>query len=201
MACFQELCRVQITWLRAGNVCQQSKLAFNDYSRRNVIACVTDASELVYRPARKNTIIEALLNRNNRSLLEECISSEDPLVEVCVPVTLYEFCPLDTIEGCLEAGMFERGATALFSSHLEQLAAMGEYFDSLGRSVQRGCWGRTVCFHTLWVFKAGNLDRNASLDCELAGYIDLGRVPLGVFAENPPSRTRPAPSEQFAPKP
>jgi len=48
-----------------------------------------------------------------------------------------------------------------------------------GQVVQAGCWGSSVCFHSLWLIQSpeGGLD--------FAGYVDLTRVPLGLFAEKP----------------
>lgn len=190
MPCFQELCRVQMTWLRAGDLCLQSKLGLNDYARRNVVAqFAAQANPLCQFPT-KDRLLEAMLTRNHRSLLEESASPEDPLVRVCVPVTLYQFDPMDTTEGWLEAGIFERGASLMFVPHLRELAEIGEHFVDSGRSINRGCWGSSVCFHTLWVFKNTSFEPGVALEAELAGYVDLGRVPLGLFAETAPVRRR-----------
>ena len=120
-----------------------------------------------------------MLASSPRFLLEGGCSTDDPLVKVHVAVKIYEFELAGIIDGWLGQEMVERGADYLFSPFLAELDNVAAHLARQGQVVQSGCWGSSVCFHSLWLIQSpkGGL--------EFAGYVDLTRVPLGLFAEKP----------------
>ena len=181
MAYLQEICRVRISWLRPGQVCLKSKLGLDEYSARNVTARFHRLTGTLCTPLSKEQSLNAMLSSTPRFLLEGGCSTDDPLVKVHVAVKFYEFELAGIIDGWLGQEMVERGADNLFSPFLTELDNVAIHLARKGQVVQAGCWGSSVCFHSLWLIQSpeGGLD--------FAGYVDLTRVPLGLFAEKPPA--------------
>ncbi len=185
MARFQELCRVRICWLKPGDLCLESKLGLNEYAERNVIARFEGEGRTVYQHLNNEMMLAAMLDWHNRCLLEGGYSRQNPPVQVLVPVTIYEFDVAVTTEGWLASEMMEGGAIRLFGDYLQELEETGKSLRDSGRTIDRGSWGLSVCFHTLWVFHAGAGDSQDEVTREFAGPIDLNRVPLSLFVQSP----------------
>jgi hypothetical protein len=181
----QELCRVRIGWLRAGQVCLKSKLGLDEYSARNVAVRFGGSTNPLWTPLSKEQSLNAMLASSPRFLLEGGCSTDNPLVKVHVAAKFYEFELAGVLDGWLGQEMVERGAESLFSPFLTELDNVAAHLARHGQVVQSGCWGSSVCFHTLWLIHTpkGGLD--------FAGYVDLTRVPLGLFAEKPPASSHP----------
>ena len=179
MTHLQELCRVRIGWLRPGQVCLKSKLGLDEYSARNVTARFESSTGTLCTPLSKEQSLNAMLSSSPRFLLEGGCSTDDPLVKVHVAVKLYEFEIAGIVDGWLGQEMVEHGAENLFSPYLSELDNVAFHLARQGQVVQAGCWGSSVCFHSLWLIQSpqGGLD--------FGGYVDLTRVPLGLFAEKP----------------
>jgi hypothetical protein len=175
----QELCRVRISWLRAGQVCLKSKLGLDEYSARNVATRFSRSTAVICTPLSKEQSLNAMLASTPRFLIEGGCSTDNPLVKVHVATKFYEFELADVVDGWLGQEMVERGADHLFSPFLTELDNIASHLARQGQVVQAGCWGSSVCFHSLWLIHSPN----GGLD--FAGYVDLTRVPLGLFAEKP----------------
>ena len=175
----QELCRVRITWLRAGQVCLKSKLGLDEYSARNVVTRFSRSVSAACSPLSKEQSLNAMLSSTPRFLIEGGCSTGNPLVKVHVSVKFYEFELAGVVDGWLGQEMVERGADYLFSPFLTELDNIAAHLARQGQVVQAGCWGSSVCFHSLWLVHSpkGGLS--------FAGHVDLTRVPLGLFAERP----------------
>jgi hypothetical protein len=184
MPYLQELCRVRIGWLRPGQVCLKSKLGLDEFSARNVTARFDRLTGALCTPLSKERSLNAMLASTPRFLLEGGCSTDNPLVKVHVAVKFYEFELAGITDGWLGQEMMERGADSLFSPFLAELDDVAIHLARQGQVVQSGCWGSSVCFHSLWRIQIpeGDLD--------FAGYVDLTRVPLGLFAEKPPVSSR-----------
>ena len=176
---FQELCRVRISWLRAGQVCLKSKLGLDEYSARNVVTRFSRPGGVVWTPLSKEQSLNAMLSSTPRFLIEGGCSMDNPLVKVHVAAKFYEFELAGVVDGWLSQEMVERGADYLFSPFLTELDNIAAHLARQGQVVQAGCWGSSVCFHSLWLVQSpqGGL--------VFAGCVDLTRVPLGLFAERP----------------
>jgi hypothetical protein len=196
MAHFQELCRVRVWWLQPGHVCLKSKLGLDEYSDRNVVARFEGSSESAWRPVNNETSLRAMLSPTLRFLLDGGCSAENPLVQVRLPAVVYEFDLAGTVEGWLGSELVDRGAGQVFSPHLNDLDMIADYLARQGQAVDRGCWGTSVCFHTLWLVDANVTPPGLSF----AGFLDLTRVPLGLFAERPPVDPSPAKVAAAQPK-
>jgi hypothetical protein len=186
----QELCRVRLWWLQPGHVCVKSKLGLNDYAQRNVVARYALDQEPLCTPLSKEASLSAVLYSNSRFLLESNCARENPLVKVRIPVTLFEFDLLDTTEGWLLSELVQSGAEAMFGKHLDELENVALYLANRGQGTDRGVWGTSVSFHCLWVFKQIQTPKDTQISCEFGGYVDLTRVPLGLFAEKPELQQR-----------
>src|SRR5262249_32017231 len=123
---------------------------------------------------------------------EAGVSRENPLVKVRVPITLFEFDLLDTMDGWLLTELVQRGADGMFGNHLQELENVANYLADKGHTSDLGAWGVSVSFHCLWVFKFKEKNLESQLSCHFAGYVDLTRVPLGLFAEKPVLQPRPS---------
>ena len=179
MSYLQELCRVRIGWLRRGQVCLKSKLGLDEYSARNVTARFDRTTGALCAPLSKEQSLNAMLAASPRFLLEGGCSTDNPLVKVHAAVKFYEFELAGVVDGWLGQEMVEHGAEKLFSPFLTELDNVAMHLARRGQVVDAGCWGTSVCFHSLWLIRS----TKGSLD--FGGYVDLTRVPLGLFAEKP----------------
>jgi hypothetical protein len=179
MSYLQELCRVRIVWLRRGQVCLKSKLGLDEYSVRNVTSRFDRTTGALCAPLSKEQSLNAVLTSSHRFLLDGGCSTDNPLVKVHAAVKLYEFDLAGVVDGWLGQEMMEHGAEHLFSPFLTELDNVAMHLARQGQVVDAGCWGSSVCFHSLWLIQS----TKGSLD--FGGYVDLTRVPLGLFAEKP----------------
>jgi len=177
----QELCRIRISWLRPGQVCLKSKLGLDEYSARNVATRFDGSTGVLYTQLSKEQSLNAMLAAPPRFLLEGGCSTDNPLVKVHVAVKFYEFELAGIVDSWLCQEIVARGADDLFSPFLTDLDNVAIHLARQGQVAQAGCWGSSVCFHSLWLIRSpeGGLD--------FAGYVDLTRVPLGLFAEKAPA--------------
>lgn len=175
----QELCRVRVSWLLSGQVCSRRMLGLDEYGSRNVIARFERSIEPVCTPLTKEQCLNAMLSCAPRFLLGGGCSAADPLVRVNTATLIYEFEPAGVSEGWLSSRLVESGAESLFGPFARDLDAVAANLASQGQALDSGCWGKSVCFHTLWLIKL------APGTMEFLGCVDLARVPLSLFVEKP----------------
>jgi len=189
MPSIQELCRVRITWLKPGDVCLETKLGLSEFSQPNLVARSSTEDGIAYRELDKEDLLDAMLRPDNRVLLEGAHCENNSVVEVIAPVTVYEFDVTDTAEAWLARDAMESGAEAMFEEHLDELHNIGLYLWNRGKYVDRGRWGISVCFHTLWVYKTKPSTGNYSR--QFAGLVDVESMPLSLFAQKPAAQSLP----------
>jgi hypothetical protein len=178
----QELCAVRMTWLQPGQICLLSKLGLNDFAERSVLARHRASSRPIWAPVSNDRLLSALLGSPLPH--RDCPSANNPLVKVRVSVTIYEFEPA----GCqtwLADHIAELGAETVFGADLAELDDIGAQVRIKGDFADRGAFGVTVAFQTLWVTNLKPEAVGWKGVRELCGYIDLTRVPLTLFAEKP----------------
>src|SRR5512138_2974909 len=120
----------------------------------------------------------------NQKFMPRCWAG-DRLIQVLTPVTVFEFEAVETKDSRLAPALKEHGAANIFERHLDELERMGQGLRVAGQSHDRGRWGICVYLHALWVFPA-RLETKTALELELAGHVDLYRLPLAMFAEKAP---------------
>jgi hypothetical protein len=179
MPLLQQLCRIRISWLRAGHICLRRKLGLDEFAPRNVVARFESLEEPACTPLTKERTLNAVLSSAPRFLLEGGCSEDNPLVHMHVGVTLYEFEPACAGEGWLGAKIVEQGAENLFSEFIYELDNVAAHLAAQGQVTHDICWGSSVCFHSLW-----RIDL-ADETIHFLGFIDFARMPLGLFAEKP----------------
>ncbi len=177
----QELCGVRVCWLSPGHVCQESRLGLNEYAQPNVAAKCAHATKPLCRRLRREEVLAALLD--GVQCWFSASAANDPLVEVCSPVTIFEFETADTPGSRLVAGIAEQGAASLFSEHLNDLEVIGLDLAGRGLAVDRGRWGKFVYCTPLWIYPASPPVGETGLKLILAGNVDLYRFPLATCAE------------------
>ncbi len=177
----QELCGLRICWLERGQVCFESMLGLNEHAPANVVARHEPACRAVCRVLKREALLAEMLCGNQKFMPRTW--SHDRLVEVLTPVTLFEFEALDTKDSRLAPALKEQGARNLFEAHLDDLERIGQALKHSGQAHDRGRWGVCVYFHTLWVFPASFANSLCPPAPQLAGQVDLYRLPLAMFAE------------------
>jgi hypothetical protein len=198
MPLIQDICRVRICWLEPGDVCLESRLRCTEFAECNTIARFDGRNGAAYKRLNKEACLTAILAPNRRFPFDGVSSAVNPLVEVLEPATLFEFDVADSGDGWLASELVGGRAERIFRSALDEVENIGFYLWRKGRCVPHGRWGVSVSFYTLWVCLK---EPGSSLDpesVEFAGYLDLARMPLGLFVEKPGKQHRPEHSPALA---
>jgi hypothetical protein len=191
----QELCGLRICWLRPGQVCFESTLGVNEHSPCNIVARYDRAARPLCRRLNREALLTEMLCGNQKFM--PCSYGRDRLVKVLAPVTIFEFQAMETKGARLATAITENGAENVFGPWLNELERMGRSLRNAGQAHDRGRWGVCVYLHTLWIFAADE-EGYSSAAPQLAGHVDLYRLPLAMFTEQTGALV-PVPAETSVP--
>lgn len=217
MSAMYEVCKVRIRWLEPGEVGYQSELddEHDFYNAHNIVCWRGPDGWMTawnkdFDPDKVRTFVsldkEALLNCLYRSYvasrtndmdykvdwqIDPHYSPNDPVMEVNVPVTVFEFEIGDSHENWLAYEAGDIGVWDVFKDDLVALENIGLWLWKNGQAVDHDRWGVTVCFYAVWLYTVHtDSDGDQEATKTFRGWLDMRRA-LETMAVMPPVTERP----------